>query len=135
MFTLFKKIIMGRQFAISDIHGCHLTFKALLDKIAFSTSDELYLLGDYIDRGPDSKNVLDTIFELQQNNYNLQCLRGNHEQMLLDEADQRSTDRWVRHGGLQTLESFNAKKMEDIPDKYYHFLRELPYFFEVDSFI
>ena len=50
------------KYAISDIHGCLKTFKALLTKLDFSKQDELYLLGDYIDRGPDSKGVIDYIW-------------------------------------------------------------------------
>ena len=68
------------RFAISDIHGCAKTFEALLDRIALSTQGELYLLGDYLDRGPDSKGVLDLIFRLQREGYAVHCLRGNHEQ-------------------------------------------------------
>ena len=69
-----------RRFAISDIHGCARTFEALLDRIAFTSQDELYLLGDYIDRGGDSKGVLDLIFRFQKEGYAVQCLLGNHEQ-------------------------------------------------------
>lgn len=126
---------MKRKFAISDIHGCVKTLEALLDKIAFSKNDELYLLGDYIDRGPDSKGVLDAIFKLQQDGYKVQGLRGNHEQMLLDELDQRAVTGWIRHGGLQTLNSFNAIDLIDIPEKYIRFLRKMPYFFEVDEYL
>ena len=54
------------KFAISDLHGCRKTFLALLDKIAFSQNDELYLLGDYVDRGPDSEGVLVEIFALHK---------------------------------------------------------------------
>lgn len=55
-----------RKFTISDIHGCAKTFKALLNRISFSKEDELYLLGDYIDRGPDSRGVIDHIWHLQK---------------------------------------------------------------------
>jgi len=70
-----------RQIAISDIHGCARTFQALLDKIQLSTNDQLYLLGDYIDRGPDSKGVIDTILGLINAGYRVQTLMGNHEKM------------------------------------------------------
>lgn len=73
-----------KKYAITDIHGCNKTFQALLDKIAFTTADALYLLGDYIDRGPDSKGVFDTIFNLQETGHSVHCLRGNHEAMFLD---------------------------------------------------
>ena len=54
-----------RKIVISDIHGCLNSFKALLYKIVYSKRDELYLLGDFIDRGPDSKGVIDYIWKLQ----------------------------------------------------------------------
>lgn len=73
-----------RRFAISDIHGCLDTFNALLSRIDLQQEDELYLLGDYIDRGPDSPGVLNRIMELQHNGYQLNCLMGNHEEMQLD---------------------------------------------------
>jgi len=60
-FLFNTNLSLMKKFAISDIHGCAKTFKALLKKINFSKEDELYLLGDYIDRGPDSKGVIDYI--------------------------------------------------------------------------
>ncbi len=68
-----------RKLAIGDIHGCNKTFKALLDQINLSKDDELTLLGDYIDRGPDSKGVIDTIINLQSSGYQVRALRGNHD--------------------------------------------------------
>ena len=69
---------MSRRLVIADIHGCHRTLRALLDKVGPNAGDTLYFLGDYIDRGPDSGAVLDILLELQ-----LVCkvhlLRGNHE--------------------------------------------------------
>jgi serine/threonine protein phosphatase 1 len=72
----------NRILAISDIHGNNKTFLDLLDKIALTKDDELYLLGDYIDRGPDSKGVIDTIWKLMDDNYRVFCIKGNHEEML-----------------------------------------------------
>ena len=72
------------RYAISDIHGCTKTFKFALNAIGLTKEDELFLLGDYIDRGPDSLGVLEHIWWLEENGYNVTCLRGNHEQMLLD---------------------------------------------------
>ena len=126
-----------RKIAISDIHGCILSFQALLDKIAFSTSDELYLLGDYIDRGPGSKGVMDLVLSFQTNGYRVRCLRGNHEQMLLDAL--KNWDGyfdWLNDwGGSQTMESFKALVLKDIPKTYWDFLSGLEYYFEVDEFI
>ncbi|MFT6129303.1 MAG: serine/threonine protein phosphatase 1 [Neolewinella sp.] len=49
------------RYTISDIHGCLKTFRALLDELKLDRNDELFLLGDYIDRGPDSQGVIDLI--------------------------------------------------------------------------
>ena len=72
------------RYAITDIHGCHKTFLKALKTIHLMKTDELFLLGDYVDRGPDSSGVIDTIWRLQSLGYNVTALRGNHEQMVLD---------------------------------------------------
>jgi len=126
-----------RQFAISDIHGCNITFGNLLDQIAFSTSDELYILGDLIDRGPDSKGVFDRVFQMQKEGYQVHCLRGNHEQMCLDAVSEEESvvGMWEVNGGLQTMRSFDAMRPSQIPGKYLEFISELPYCFELDEYI
>ena len=124
------------KYTISDIHGCLQTFKALLKQINFNKNDELYLLGDYVDRGPDSKGVFDLIWELQQEGYQVHCLRGNHEQLLLDSFQSTEKDlMWKRNGGVQTLASFIKDGHTSIPRNYIHFIEELPYYFEVDQYI
>lgn len=124
------------RYAIADIHGCCKTFNALIDKLQLRESDSLYLLGDYIDRGPDSKGVLDTIM-------NLHCkvvpLLGNHEDLWLRASAcsgvQRIYDpdfnRWMKNGGGETLKSFAGFNTEP----YLAFLRELPPFLELDDFL
>lgn len=117
-----------RKFAISDIHGCNRTFKETLQKIGLNKDDQLFLLGDYIDRGPDSKGVIDTILDLQDKGYQVHCLRGNHEQMLLDawlKNDFNYTRRWLIHGGAQTVESFGGFGIEKIGKKYRDFFNGL----------
>lgn len=90
------------RYVISDIHGCFLTFQELLSKIGFSKSDELILLGDYINRGKRSKEVLDTIIELQSQDYQITALRGNHEDMVFDSLE---LEEWTA-GEAETLRSF-----------------------------
>jgi len=125
-----------RKFAISDIHGCLASFKALLEQINFNKEDELYLLGDYIDRGPDSKGVIDLIWELQSSGHNIHCLRGNHEQLMLDGLDNaKDAYIWIRNGGIQALKSFEVEHPLMIPRTYKNWLKELPYYFEVDNYI
>ena len=124
-----------RKLAIGDIHGCHKTFKALLNQIGLTKQDELTLLGDYIDRGPDSKGVIDTILKLQKDGYNVRTLRGNHEQMLLDAVnvhnDFSDFERWInRAGGKATVDSF-GESLED----YLPFFNALPYVFADEEFV
>ncbi len=125
-----------RKIAISDIHGCLETFKALLNKIGLSKSDELYLLGDFIDRGPDSKGVIDHIWQLQYEGYFVCCLRGNHEQMLLDSFnDPFDLQLWQNHGGIDAMKSFKVKSIDEIPEDYLRWFDALPYYMEVDDYI
>lgn len=125
-----------RTFIISDIHGFNDLFKKALKEISFTKEDQLYLLGDYIDRGPDSKGVLDTILVLQNNGFEVHCLRGNHEQMLLDAlSDFDKKMFWLQNGGIQTLESFQTSKIELIPQVYVDFMSNLPYYFEVGEYL
>lgn len=74
------------RYAISDIHGCPATFRKLLEQVNFSQADELFLLGDYVDKGPDGMGVIEHIWRLQSDGYKVKCLRGNHEQMFINEV-------------------------------------------------
>lgn len=125
-----------RRFAISDIHGCNKTFKETLHKIGLNKEDELYLLGDFIDRGHDSKGVIDTIFKLKEDGYHVVCLKGNHEEMLLDawkSSDFNYTRRWMMHGGSQTIESFGGFGVDKILPVYREFLSTLKHFHETEK--
>jgi len=126
-----------RKFAISDIHGCLKPFKALLEQISFSKEDELYLLGDYIDRGPDSRGVIDHIWNLQELGYTVHCLRGNHEQMLLYNIDAKDelVDIAEVLGYPETLSSFGVEEVDRIPKVYIDWINSLPYFMEVDQYL
>ncbi|MBI1225072.1 MAG: serine/threonine protein phosphatase [Bacteroidetes bacterium] len=126
-----------RQFAISDIHGCNVTFKALLDKIGLTSADELYLLGDYIDRGPDSKGVLDTIIDLQSTGYKVRCLMGNHEDAMNRSLyDFEHLEAWlVKWGGRETLQSFDAFSINEVPLEYWQWLDSLEKYIEVDDYL
>jgi serine/threonine protein phosphatase 1 len=126
-----------RSFAITDIHGCAATFKMLVeDVICLTPSDKLYLLGDYIDRGPDSKGVLDYIIYLRDHGFQTIALRGNHEEMLLQAYESSQyLELWMRNGGMSTLKSFNAISIHEIPGNYIRFLKDLLFYCTTDSFI
>ena len=121
-----------RRFAISDIHGCLKSFQALLQKIDLQKSDHLYLLGDFINRGPDSKGVIDLIWFLQEGGYIIHCLRGNHEQMLIGAIDHPSS---YDYGFPEFLKSFDIIVDSQLPQLYIDWVRALPYFFQVDQYI
>ena len=96
----------------------------MLEGIKLQKEDTLYLLGDYINKGPDSKGVIDFIFSLREEHFNVFCLRGNHEQYLIDGLSYTWEEIAFRNrGGTETLESFNAATIHDIPEKYLHFIR------------
>lgn len=137
---------------ISDLHGMYDHFIRLLDKVNFNpTQDKLILLGDYVDRGRKSKQVLDKVMELV-NTYDAIALIGNHDKMFLDwllTNDGMNEFNFFRNGGLQTVESYcgldfidsgidTLKAKKFILDNYQHhikFLIELPYFHETDEYI
>jgi serine/threonine protein phosphatase 1 len=125
------------RYAISDIHGCCQTFRFMVEEILHLTpGDPLFLLGDYIDRGPDSKGVIDYILELQAGGFQVSTLMGNHEaMMLLTEEDGGYYPLWLRNGGDTTMSSFGVKQLNQIPDKYWQFLAQLEYYRELPDYL
>ncbi|HZU37477.1 MAG TPA: metallophosphoesterase, partial [Gemmataceae bacterium] len=96
----------GRTIAIGDIHGCSAALAALIDAIAPSLDDTLIPLGDYIDRGPDSRGVLDRLIALA-GCCRLVPLLGGHEEMLLNALhDKTGLKKWLTCGGADALRSY-----------------------------
>ena len=125
-----------KSYAIGDIHGCNRTFLALLRLLGLQPGDKLILLGDLIDRGPDSKGVVDTVWDLQSRGIEVICLRGNHEQMLLQaRSGPEALAYWDSAGGRQTLESFGAKNLDGIPQVYLDFFAEMPFWHETKGYL
>lgn len=117
-----------RTLVIGDIHGCLKALKSLIEYIGPTPEDSLITLGDYIDRGPHSKGVIDYLIELQTT-HQLVPLKGNHECMM---ENARSHDdelmNWLMNGGIETLASFGAADFDQIPPMYWDFLAScLPY--------
>lgn len=127
---------MSRRIAITDIHGCLKSFKALLKRCDFDTTTTLYLLGDYIDRGPASAQVIDYILELRALGHTVHALRGNHEQMMIDAARKpHYLPFWLRNGGRATLQSFGVKRLQEVPPHYWTFLYDLPFYAETPGYL
>ncbi len=76
----------GRLIAIGDIHGCHQEFAELLDRVALTKDDQLILLGDLVNRGPDSNRVIDLARQ-----HKALSLLGNHELRLLNYRKTKDT--------------------------------------------
>lgn len=118
-----------RKFAIGDIHGCFNKLEMLIENISPTKNDTLIFLGDYIDRGPKSKEVVDYVIELSKNT-NCIFLTGNHEQMMLDyisnPKDQNAKDLWLYNGGFETCRSYVDSKYNRLSgsDEYVELLKQ-----------
>lgn len=126
-----------RQWVVTDIHGCYHTFKALLEQqIRLNKQDVLYLLGDYINKGPFSRQVLDYLLDLRQSGFQLKMLRGNHEQEILNVLEGKTALNELREKGGQTfLNNFGIDHPADIPETYLAMFRELDWYISLDSWL
>lgn len=121
---------MSRKFTVGDIHGCYYTLTHLLfDILKITKEDEIIFLGDYIDRGPFSKEVLDFLIDKIGNGYRFYPLMGNHEYMMLSSYfDDSILDLWYFNAGETTLKSFSIASIQEIDLKYIDFLKSLKKF-------
>jgi serine/threonine protein phosphatase 1 len=128
---------MSRIFAIGDIHGCSNTFrKMVLEEINLKKSDILYCIGDYIDRGTNSKGVIDLILELRAKGFTIHTLRGNHEQIMMDSRESKEMFRlWMANGGAITLRSFDAISYDDFAPEYKAFFEKTEFYLTVGRYI
>ncbi len=124
----------GNRWVVSDIHGCNLTFQKLIwDKLKLTKNDQLFLLGDYIDRGPDSKGILDTLLYLKKKNYPIFPLKGNHEQDLITyNYEEKRFLEWhlSKNNELNLL-----NKKGKVKNKYIKFINSLPLYYFTDNYI
>lgn len=124
----------SRIIAIGDIHGCSAALAALIDWIALRPEDTLVTLGDYVDRGIDSKGVLDQLIGLEDRCH-LVPLLGNHDEMMMHARDGRSDFRfWLACGGDSALDSYGAtSQLNLIPAAHFRFLERCLPFFETET--
>ncbi len=119
----------GRTIAIGDIHGCWAALRALVAAIKPAADDTLVPLGDYVDRGPDSRGVLDELLVLEKQ-CRLAPLLGNHEIMLLDAlTNPLAIEPWKDCGGKTTLASYGGK-LANIPEVHWAFIRRCRRYYE-----
>lgn len=142
-------MIPKRMIAISDIHGMYQMFLKLLEKVNYDFKrDQLIILGDLVDRGPESRELIEYLISLRNKGANLVVLRGNHDDMFIQSLnDQYSVDRWLLNGGVQTLESYfkgslisqgvetAIKHIKDNYKNHIEFLENLQLYYETDDFI
>ena len=141
---------MPNQWVIPDIHGCFHTLKNLLENhIRPSKDDELFFLGDLIDRGKHSKEVLDYLIDLEHQGFTVKAIKGNHETYFLNAFKNETTFNpsflgkkhskaylfWMKFGGKETLDSFGVKTTKDIPEHYVHWIEKLPYYYVTDHYV
>jgi serine/threonine protein phosphatase 1 len=124
-----------RTIAIGDIHGCSSALDALLEAIRPRPEDCIVTLGDYINRGPDSRGVIDTLIELNDR-CRLVPLLGNHEEMFLEARSGRHRKTWIGMGGIATLDSYGSgRDIRLIPEAHVHFLLDCRDFYETETHI
>jgi len=114
----------GRTLAIGDIHGSRVALETLLAALAPKAEDTVVVLGDAIDRGNESRGVIEQLLALGE-----QCqlvpILGNHEQMLLDAVDGRvPLQDWLVHGGAETLDSYGkGSALSEVSEEHLAFIR------------
>lgn len=116
-------------FAIADLHGRHDLLTAALDKIRQRAPDggTVVFMGDYIDRGPDSRAVLETLMAGAPDGWRWICLKGNHEAMMVETVETDiDPSWWLDNGGDATLASFRAPYPAAIPPDVIDWCRALP---------
>ena len=123
----------GKIYVIGDIHGCVDELRVLLGALNFSLDDYIIFIGDYIDRGPHSREVVEEVIELGKS-YKVFPLKGNHEDMIVNFLGYRGRfgGSWLKNGGEETLRSYGItdsydpdRVLSSMPESHLKFYREL----------
>lgn len=122
-------------FAIGDIHGCHLALLQILRQCrdyAPGQGHRLVFIGDYVDRGPDSRAVIQTLQGLQERSTpgTVICLMGNHEELMLEAIESRDPAHWFNNGGAETLASYGTRDLAKLPAEDIAWIKSLGLFFD-----
>jgi len=131
---------MEKIFAIGDIHGCFDKLCELMAKINIDRdNDTLLFLGDYIDRGSDSFDVVEYLIDLKKNFQKIVFLKGNHEEMLEKYLAGKDRLTYLMNGGQPTLESYMKRSQmtgsPPIPQEHLDFFESLSLYYESDNYI
>ena len=125
-------------FAIGDIHGCHEELGELIRKLPLNKDSTIIFLGDYIDRGPESKKVVDDVLNLSDM-FNVITLKGNHEELFLNflahPKEQQHMMNFVLNGGAATLASYSPDGVNhSIPLEHLEFFKRLRTHYLTDKY-
>jgi len=125
---------MPRIFAIGDIHGCSAALTSLLQAINPRSDDTIITLGDYVNRGMESRGVLNKLIQLS-GRCRLIPILGNHDEMLLKSKTSRAAFRhFLEFGGIETLDSYGDSGQIDLnSDAHFDFLRSCVPWFETET--
>ncbi len=131
---------MDRIYAIGDIHGCIDKLTELMEKIDIDFEHDLLIfIGDYIDRGPNSYEVVKYLINLKKEHPNIIFLRGNHEDMLMQFLSGADRYTYLINGGQKTLESYleivTSSDIDPIPPDHFNFFNSLLNYYETDDYI
>jgi serine/threonine protein phosphatase 1 len=114
--------LSSRTLAIGDIHGCDTALEKLLAEVAPASDDTVVILGDVVDRGPGSREVIEQLLALRER-CRMIFIMGNHEEMMLDALQGGGWfEGWLRYGGTATLCSYNGDP-QSIPPEHIDFLK------------
>jgi serine/threonine protein phosphatase 1 len=125
----------GKSFIIGDLHGCRDMLEKMLSIIPWNPEvDHLFFIGDYLDRGNDSKGVIDLLIKLTKSSPNVQCIMGNHESIFLDYLSGSDEKTFLVNGGVSTLDSYMVNGTIYIPPEHISFIESMPLLIELDNY-
>jgi serine/threonine protein phosphatase 1 len=116
-----------RLIAIGDIHGHAAALRGLVDQVGLRADDVVVTLGDYVNRGPDSRGVIEFLIDLT-GQCQLVPLLGNHDEMMLySRDDPHAENQWRYEGGTAVLRQYGSRgSVADVPKRHWDFLASRP---------
>ena len=136
---------MGRFFIVGDIHGCPQELEDIITACALERGDHVVFLGDYIDRGPGAREVVEFLLDLQADNVcTLAFLKGNHEDMFLDFLGYfgHFGESFLVNGGTATLQSYGVSQemagpdiARHLPPQHLAFFRQLERYVAIEDIL
>lgn len=122
----------GRILAFGDVHGCNTALDTLLGQLQLVADDRVVFVGDIVDRGPGTRQVIERLLELREY-CGFHYVKGNHEQMLLGVIDGTfSRADWLIHGGREVLDCYDGS-LDNMPAEHIDFLRSSLDYYETPT--